>query len=180
MVRTKQLVALVGASLLAIQPGLVAAQQAQCITEDEVSAIGIYSAPSLVQSLRLRCGGELSPGGFLAREGDNLIGRYAVLQDRVWPRARVGLLKVFANGSMPSVGSLDMIARLPDESVRPLVDALIVQEMQPHVPLKDCWKVERVVQAIAPIDPEVAGTLLGTAVGIAQPREVPVCGTPRR
>lgn len=39
---------------LALQPVAAQAQQA-CVTESEVAAIAIYSVPSLVQAMRLRC-----------------------------------------------------------------------------------------------------------------------------
>ena len=73
------------------------------------------------------------------------------------------------------LAGLEVIGRVPDESIRPLVDALIVQELAPNVAPKDCWKIERVVEALAPIDPEIAGTLLGTVAGVLQPKELPMC-----
>lgn len=177
MTSAKRLAALAGAFALAAQPTIASAQQTACITEAEVSAIGIYSVPSMVRSLRLRCGAELSADGYLARSGDSLIARYAALQSRVWPTARSGLMKVLTSKAGAQIAGLDAIGRLSDQSVRPLVDALIVQELAPNVALADCWKIERVVEAAAPIDPEIAGTLLGTAVGVMQPDELPMCRT---
>ena len=175
MTSARRLAALAGALALAAQPTLASAQSSACITEAEVSAIGIYSVPSMVRSLRLHCGTELSANGYLARRGDSLIARYAALQNRVWPTARAGLMKVLASKAGGQLAGLNTIARVPDESVRPLVDALIVQELAPNVALADCWKIERVVEAAAPIDAEIAGTLLGTVVGVLQPDELPMC-----
>lgn len=175
MTSARRLAALAGALALAAQPTLASAQGAACVTEAEVSAIGIYSVPSMVRSLRTRCGAQLSDDGYLARRGDSLIARYAALQDRVWPTARSGLMKVMASKAGGQLAGFEAIGRVPDESIRPLVDALIVQEFAPKVALKDCWKIERVVEAVAPIDPEIAGTLLGTVVGVLQPKELPMC-----
>jgi hypothetical protein len=172
----KRILAAAAGAVLALQPAVAAAQQAQCITEDEVSAIAIYSVPSLLQSVRLRCGTQLSASGYLARGSDTLAARYAALQAGVWPKARSGMMKVLASKATgEGRQGLEMITRLPDESVRPVVDALIVQELSPKIAAGDCWKIERIIEAMAPIDPEVAGTLLGAVVGVVQPEQLPVC-----
>lgn len=163
------------AAALALQSTAATAQQAACIAEDEIGAMAIYSVPSLVLGVRLRCSGELAPNGYLASRGDALVARYAALQDRAWPKARSGLTKVFAARDGEARERADMIARLPDSAVRPLIDALIVQETSPKVALTDCWKVERVIEAVAPIEPEIAGRLIGTVVGVVQPERIPVC-----
>jgi hypothetical protein len=184
MLHRKSLAA-VAALGLALQPTLAVAQEA-CLNEEEVSAIAIYSVPSLVQALRTRCGGKLSENGFLARRGDSLIGRYVALQSATWPRAKVGLTKVLAaRAGQPrqaAVGapSADLLANLPDSAVRPLVDALIVQEAAPRIALDNCGRIERVAQAMAPIEPEVAGTLLGLLVGFVDSDRLPICPTARQ
>ena len=166
--------ALAAASLLA-QPTLAAAQSQNCVTEQEVSAIAIYSVPSLVQAVRQRCSGELAASGYLARRGDTLSARYVALQPTVWPRAKIGLFKLFAGTAGENAGGLDTISALPDDAVRPLVDALIVQESAPKIAVKNCTRIERVIEVMAPIDPEVAGTLLGVLVGFADSSRMPIC-----
>ena len=176
MVSPWKVLATAGAAGLALQSGLACAQQPRsCLTEQEVSAIAIYSVPSLVQAVRQRCAGELTSSGYISRRGDTLTARYAVLQPAVWPSAKSGLFKLFAGKTGDGAGSLDSIATLPDEAVRPLVDALIVQETAPKIALKNCTRLERVIEVMAPIDPEVAGTLIGLLVGFADPEQMPVC-----
>ena len=175
--RRRLAVALAGA--LALQPIAAGAQQT-CVTDGEVAAIAIYSVPNLVQAMRLRCGGELSANGYIAKRGDALSGRYAVLQPRVWPRAKSGMLKILGAQSGASEGRqmLDSLGSLPDEAVRPLVDAWIVQETSARIPVRDCQRLEWVVEALAPVEPEVAGGLIGALVGLADSDKMPVC--PRR
>ena len=62
--------AVAAAGALALQPIAAQAQQT-CVTESEVGAIAIYSVPSLIQAMRLKCGSELSASGYLARRGDS-------------------------------------------------------------------------------------------------------------
>jgi len=171
--------AAVVAAALALQPVAASAQQI-CVTEAEVGAVAIYSVPGLIQAVRLKCGSELSASGYLARRGDALAGRYAALQARVWPRARSGMLKVLGgrSGNAQSRQLLDTVGTLPDNAVRPLVDAWIVQEASAKIPARNCRRLEWVVEAMAPIDPEVAGGVLGAIIGLVDPDEMPVC--PRR
>jgi hypothetical protein len=178
MVIRKSLAVAAGAAL-ALQPAIAAALQT-CLTEQEIGAIAIYSVPSVVQAVKLKCGSQLAANGYLARQGDAFAARYAALQPRVWPRAKSGLLKYLGAKSTDNRGrqTLDMVANLPDDAVRPLVDALIVQEVSAKIATGNCRRIELVMQAMSPIDPEIAGNLLGTIVGLVDPDEMPIC--PRR
>lgn len=170
--------AMAAASLLA-QASSAAAQAPRCVTEQEVSAIAIYSVPNLVQAVRQRCASELASTGYLARRGDALSARYVALQPAVWPRAKSGLLKLLGGAANESGTGLDTISTLPDDAVRPFVDALIVQESAPKIALRNCTRIERAIEVMAPIDPEVAGTLLGVLVGFADSERIPVCSARR-
>lgn len=175
MISTRGLAA-VAATALGLQPVAASAQQA-CVTEAEVGAVAIYSVPSLIQAVRLKCANELSASGYLARRGDALAGRYAALQTRVWPRAKSGMLKVLGgrSGNAQSRQLLDTVGTLPDTAVRPLVDAWIVQEASAKIPARNCRRLEWVIEAMAPIDPEVAGGVLGAIIGLVDPGEMPIC-----
>ncbi|MBO9517468.1 MAG: hypothetical protein J7493_05330 [Porphyrobacter sp.] len=172
----KRLAALAAAAALAVQPTLASAQQ-PCVTQAEIGAIAIYSTPGVLQAVRLKCGNELSQRGYLARSGDALGRRYTALQTRVWPKAKSGLIKWLGGrqGSAQSRQGLDTIANLPDDAVRPLVDALIVQEVSAKIEARNCSRIEWVIEAMAPIDPEVAGGVLGAVVGLVDPDQLPVC-----
>jgi hypothetical protein len=178
MISTRALAA-VAAATLALQPVAASAQQA-CVTEAEVGAVAIYSVPSLLQAVRLKCGNELSANGYIARRGDALAGRYAALQTRVWPRAKSGMLKVLGgrSGNAQSRQLLSTVGTLPDTAVRPLVDAWIAQEASAKIPARNCRRLEWVIEAMAPIDPEAAGGVLGAIIGLVDPEQLPVC--PRR
>lgn len=167
------------AAALAVQPGLAAAQD--CLAEDEVSAMAIYAMPGVVQGVRLRCASKLQPSGFLARSGDAVSARYGRLQGAAWPKAKSGLLKIAESKAASSArlggaDSLKMISTLPDNAVRPLVDALIVQEVAPQIDLKHCGKFELLIQTLSKIEPEVAGSLLGLVAGLVKLDEPSICG----
>ena len=146
VIDSRMRLAALAAAAMAIQPVAAQAQKA-CITEDEVSAIAIYSVPSLLQGMRLRCAGELASNGFLARRGDALAARYARLQPAVWPRAKTGLIKYGASWSKNRELDMSMVASLPDDAVRPLVDAMIVQESSARISPAKCGRIERAMEA---------------------------------
>lgn len=175
---TRKLLALFGAVALLAQPQLAAAQAAACIAEEEVSAMAIYAVPSMVRSMQLRCAGELSERGFLVRDGNALAARYATLQNQVWPMAKAGLLKYVNNGNgldPQSAQTVALVAGLPDANVRPVVDALIVQEVSGKIEPASCGAIERVMAALAPIEPRVAGTLIGVTAGLFADKAPLIC-----
>src|SRR5688500_13969109 len=136
---SKRGLATAAAAMFALQPVAASAQQA-CVTEAEVGAVAIYSVPSLIEAVRLKCGSQLSTSGSVARNGNALSGRYARLQPRVWPRAKAGMLKMLASQSKGAQGRqlLDTVGTLPDGAVRPLVDAWLVQEASSKIPAGNC------------------------------------------
>ena len=171
--------AVAAVAALTIQPVAASAQQ-QCVTEAEVSAIAVYSIPSLVDAVRTRCVAELTPNSYLNRPNTAIKARYAALQTRAWPSAKSGLLKVFAGRAAGAQSGVDlnMVRNLPDNALRPLVDALIIQEVAGKIETAQCGRIERIIELAAPIDPEIAGDVLGAVVGLINPKEMPVC--PRR
>jgi hypothetical protein len=178
--RNRTLLAFAGAAAFLVQPQLAAAQQA-CLAEDEVSAMAVYAVPGMVRAMQLTCAAGLSQDGWLARDGGALASRYSGMQGRVWPKAKAALLKV-VNGRASAQGidpqaaqTLALVANLPDENVRPLVDALIVQQVSAKIPVADCGKIERVMAAIAPIEPEVAGTLIAATAGLFADKAPLIC-----
>ena len=87
------------------------------------------------------------------------------------------MLKILGAQSGASQGRqlLDSIGSLPDEAIRPLVDAWIVQETSARIPVRNCQRIEWVVEALAPVEPEIAGGLIGAIVGLADSDKMPVC-----
>lgn len=179
MRRRRIILAAVAALASIMTPTFAAAQQ--CVTPAETRAMTIYVVPAAVQALELRCADQLSADGFLAREGRGFARRYAALQTRNWPQAKSGLLKVL--GSTAAAGpvrdNLALIANLPDEHVRPLVDALVVQELSGRIPLADCGSAEQLLQTMSGIEPEVAGTLVSQIISLFGNQPALICPATR-
>ena len=131
---------------------------------DEASALAVYAMPGFIAAARQTCASELSPNGFLAMQGPGLAQRYAAEQNTAWPLARAALLK-FASAKAPD--QVKTFAALPDNAVRPLADALIQQELAEQIHPHSCRNIQRMAEAISPLDPVDAGRILGVLFDIA-------------
>ena len=98
------------AALAALLQAPVAHAQQTCISDDELGAMAIYAVPSIVQSVRLRCSGQLDAAGWLASSGNGFSDRYASLKPSVWPRAKAGIMKYLGQAAGPQA---------PKQSKRP-------------------------------------------------------------
>ncbi|ANY20669.1 hypothetical protein A6F68_02168 [Tsuneonella dongtanensis] len=178
MKRTPALLA--AAALAALIPAQAQAQaQAAkaCLTEREVAQMAIYAVPSVVTGVRGKCAPRLSKSGFLATKGDTFAQKYAALQVETWPVAKSALLK-FVGGSVGKPKADDpiaMFASLPDESVRPLVDAMIAQKIGEAVKPEQCGNVERGMQLASVLSPRDSGAMIAFIMAMTKPKNPPIC-----
>jgi hypothetical protein len=131
---------------------------------DEASALAVYAMPSFIAAARQTCASELSPNGFLEMQGPGLAQRYAAEQNAAWPVARSALLRIAAAKAPDQVKTF---SSLPDNAIRPLADALIQQELAAQIHPRSCRKIERMAEAVSPLDPRDAGRILGVLFDIA-------------
>ena len=131
---------------------------------DEASALAVYAMPGFLSAARQTCASELSPNGFLAMQGPGLAQRYAAEQNAAWPVARAALLRIAEKKAPDQVKTF---ATLPDNAIRPLADALIEQELAAKIHPRSCRNIERMAEAISPLDPRDASRVLGVLFDIA-------------
>lgn len=131
---------------------------------DEAAALAVYAVPGLIAATRQTCADRLSPNGFLARHGGELAQRYAAQQNAAWPLAKSALLR-FAGTKAPD--QVKTFATLPDNAIRPLADALIQQQVAAQIHPNSCRNIERMAEAISPLEPMEAGRILGVLFDIA-------------
>lgn len=177
--RSARKIAFLAAAVLALQAQAAQAQQRQCFSEDEVSAAFIYAMPGVIEGVTTRCSASLGNGSFLARQGKTMASRYSAQQNAVWPKARGALLKMVTNASAGKTGNsgntLGFLSQIPGETMRPLVDAMIVQEASNRTEPGQCAKVDKLAAALAPLDPKGAGELLGAMFAVIEPNHPLVC-----
>ena len=151
--------------------------KANCLTEREIAQLAVYAVPPLVEGVRGKCGRSLSAEGYLARSGDSFVAKYAAMQGEAWPGAKRAITK-FATSKTTSKKDADtfaMIAGLPDDAVRPLVDAMIAQKIGEEIETKDCRNIERGIQLLSPLGPRDSGALVGFVFALVKPDDAAVC-----
>ncbi|MFA9200084.1 MAG: hypothetical protein ACEQR8_02700 [Cypionkella sp.] len=167
------------AALAALLPTQLQAQVAKpCITEREVAQMTIYAVPALVEGVRGKCGPKLSKSGFLATRGSDFAARYAALKDETWPAAKAGVLKIVGGQNARDKATIATFASLPDDSVRPLVDAMIAQQIGASIKPEQCGQVERGLQLASVMNPRDSGALIAFVMAMAKPKNPAICPTP--
>lgn len=133
-----------------------------CVSEQEVSALLIYAAPSLIQGVSLRCEKNLAANGYLATQGGALAGRFSEKQAQVWPAAKKALLKL-----VDKPDQANLVRQLPDEVVRPLFGPVVSQMIVRDVKPSDCGRIERGLKLLSPLPVDSIGEISGFLLGLA-------------
>jgi hypothetical protein len=150
-----------------------AAIAAECVTEQEVSGLAIYALPSIVNGIGPICSAHLSSQGYLAQKSQGLAERYAQLGDANWPLAKSAMLKFIEKKD----SGFEALASLPDNAVRPLVEAVLVQKITADIKPQDCPKIERGMEIIDKLPPETVGEVIGFIMGMVKPKSPEICPT---
>ena len=176
MKRLHSLVAIAAAAALVPAQAQAQAQAAKaCLSEREIAQMAIYSVPAIVEGVRGKCGKTLAKSGFLASKGAEFAGKYAALQSETWPVAKAAILKFVGSKSAKDKQSIAMFASLPDDAVRPLVDAMIAQQIGEAVKPAQCANVERGMQLASVMSPRDSGAMIAFVMAMAKPKNAPIC-----
>ncbi len=164
------------AGLLALmQPQVAMAQD--CIAPDDLSDAMIYLMPIAFDSYRETCADTLKPEGFVAREGDTFIAKYSALQDEKWDGA-FRFFGTFAKKGKKGDEMAQLFDSMPPDTVRPLFDAIIRLELAKEIKVKDCHKIEGILEPLAPLPPQNFGLLVARIFELVPgKREPKVCSS---
>jgi len=158
-------------------PSLAAAQE--CVAQEDISDGVVYAMPMLLDGFEAKCSEELSPDGFAAQRGAALKERFAALQSEAWP----GTFRVIgqfaergrAPGGKKSNNFVESLETLPEEAVRPFVDALVTQEITTVIPHKECANIERGLELMDPMPAENWGGLAALLFQLAGVKNPSIC-----
>lgn len=170
----KKKIAAAAAIVAMMQP--VAASAKPCIQPAELSDAMIYVMPVAFDAFKSKCAGELSEDGFIAREGDAFRAKYQALHNQTWKGA-YGFLKTFMNGESKSENQIaDMFDAMPQETAQPFFDAIIKLKLSEEIKVKDCVKIEQVIEPLAPLPAENLGLFISRVVAaMPERREPKIC-----
>lgn len=156
------------------------AQQQACVAQKDLSDAVIYAMPIAYDAARNACANRFTKTGFIATRGDTYIAKFRAAQDKAWPGA-FRMLKVFmADDSKgedgPSASDMaPMLESLPEEALRPFVDALVGQEIAKQIKGDSCAKIERGVELLSPLPTDNVGGLAAFIADLSDLKSPPIC-----
>jgi hypothetical protein len=175
---TRMIAPVLALAALATAQGAQAQQQA-CVKSADFADGVVYAMPLAFDATRTACANRLDRSGFIAARGDAYIAQFRAGQDRAWPGA-LRLLKSFMDKPGQDGDAADMsaiVANLPDDALRPFVDALVGQMIAKEIKGDSCGKIERMLELVSPLPTENVGGLIAFIAEVAEIKDPPICGT---
>ena len=150
------------AALSAITVGQAAsAQDAACLSEQEVVSLVGFALPTVMDSTIKTCRPQLSPQGYFSAQGAALVARLAANKPTTWPGAKAAFLKL---GGTKDAPTRDLIAKLPDTALQPFAESIVAQMVTTRIKPDRCVAIERGVRLIAPLSPQNAAELIAFVI----------------
>jgi hypothetical protein len=157
------------------------AQQTACIPPADMTDAIIYAMPIAYDAAQTACANRFAADGFMAREGDAWVATYRDGQGKAWPGA-LRVLKTFMDNDAATkgTGGDDMsaiISALPDDALRPFVDAMVGQMIDKEIKPDSCGTIERAVELLSPLPGENIGGLVAFVLELDDKgKKSPICG----
>lgn len=165
--------ALAAATLSLIVPQIAAAEEAPCLTPQEVTAIAAYAMPSVIGGTTQRCAPALGKDSWIAVNGQHLAQRYADRKAAVWPEAKAALIKLGGSANDPAMNALKS---LPDATIQQMADTMLTSGVAEKVPVTRCVAIDRFLSLISPLPPENTAELIALTLGIMSRGDNPKIG----
>jgi hypothetical protein len=168
--------ALALAALASSQTAL--AQQQACVAPADLSDAVVYAMPIAYDAARTACSNRLARDGFMATRGEAYIEAFRAEQNEAWPGA-FRFLKSFMEkdggegGSSPDMGA--MLGSMPEEALRPFVDALVGQMIAAEIKGDTCGKIERGIELLSPLPTDNIGGLIAFLFELTDMKNPQIC-----
>jgi hypothetical protein len=135
---------------------LQAAQtQAQtCLTRPELRGMVAYFLPTVLESTIETCSQRLTPDSYMLARAPRLLTTLEAGRSQAWPMAKAAFVKLGDDGK---TSTAELFAALPEEAVRPLIEAVIIQKLGTTIKPDSCGDIDRVM---APLEPLPAANLI--------------------
>lgn len=185
---TRSLLAPVLAFAALLTGEAAAAQTQACVAPADLGDGVVYAMPIAYEAVRSACANRLARDGFISARGEGFITPFRARQDAAWPGA-FRLLKTFMASDPKNAGNggpdmLAMLSSMPEDALRPFVDAMIGQVIAEEIKGDDCSRIERGVELISPLPIENVGGLVAFIAEMADLNNPSICptaaGAPRK
>lgn len=168
MIPNLHLLALRGAALLAIVPGVAQAAAPVCLTRTEATGLVAYSLPQVIRGSGNRCQTTLPAGSFLPANARSMAQRYEAQKAGYWPQAKQAFLKV---GSARDPGMAQVFRQMPDDLLQQLLDVAVEGIIVQAIPLTSCGTIDTAASLLAPLPPENLAGVIALAMEVGKKAE---------
>lgn len=151
------------AIVLAALPGIAQAAEPPCLTAAEFTSVASYALPSVISGTAQRCSATLPSNSYLRANSSQLAARYATGKPAAWPVAKAAFLKMSA---ATDKSANDMIAKMPDESLQTMFDAMVEGLVAQQIPVERCDTIDGIIRLVAPLPPQNTAELIALAAGL--------------
>lgn len=151
------------------------AQQQACVNAQDLSDAIVYAMPLAYDAAQTACANRFAADGFMATRGESYIAQFRATQDTAWPGA-FRFLKTFMDkegGSDDQMGA--MLSSMPEDALRPFVDALVGQMLAEEIKGDSCGKIERGIELLSPLPAENMGGLIAFIAEMTDLKNPPIC-----
>jgi len=136
-------------ALVALIP--LQAAQAQdskaCITRAEMRGLVAYFLPTVLDSTISTCKAHLPANSYLSAGAPLLLDRLNAGKEQAWPQAKAAFMK-FGGGKAEETKVFD---KMPDDVIRPFIEAAITAEVAPKVKAENCADIDRLTATLEPL-----------------------------
>jgi hypothetical protein len=145
-----------------------------CLTRPELRGMVAYFLPSVLQSTIDKCSQRLTPDSYLLGRAPLLATTLEATRSESWPMAKAAFIKIGGNDNKSTA---DLFAMLPEETIRPIVEAAITQKLGPSIKPESCKDIDRIM---APLEPLPPANLIDTVtevmlVAARKDKSMPTC-----
>ena len=162
------------AATLAVPLQPVAAQDS-CITEDELGALVIHGVPIALAALRNRCAASLPSDSFLNAQSAQVEARYRRDGRDLWPAAREAFFLFAQDGGQFDAAARKELRSMDEAQSRRSMEEFVQGEIFGEIPQRDCAAMDRLLAALAPLEPAQAAEIVISMALMARPNNPSIC-----
>ena len=155
------------------------AQSQACVSQADLADTVVYVMPIAFDAANTACANRLPADGFMKTRGDAYIAAFRDSQAKAWPGA-FRFLKTFM-ASKDGDSGMDMgamIATMPEDTLRPFVDAFIGQMIASEIKGDACGKIERGMELLSPLPTQNLGGLIAFILDLSDAKTPEICPLP--
>jgi hypothetical protein len=160
-------------SFVPVQAAVPASEASRCIEPREMEGLVAYFLPEVINEVSKNCSAHLPSDSYARTRLPHLAEQLTTAKAASWPVAKAAFLKMAKPEDAKTMGEL------PDEALRPMVDAVMVRQISIPVTAPVCGDVNDISEALAPLTAEQTVHLLSAILVAASRKDDKLRSCPR-